>query len=157
MTVTSDCFFLTRRAIVFGIIAVGLFTGLTGAAHAQDIFMKRSWSHAVGGYDVVAYHTQGAAVPGDDAHTMTLYGVSWRFSSAENMAAFAASPDAYRPQYGGYCAWAMAKGKRAAGDPEVWHIHNGKLYLNVSRGIKRKWLREIDDFITKADAAWAAL
>ncbi|MEO0612895.1 MAG: YHS domain-containing (seleno)protein [Pseudomonadota bacterium] len=147
----------TRRSVVFGLLTAGLCAGLSMPAHAENIFMKRSWSHAVGGHDVVAYHTEGAAVRGDDAHTMMLYGVSWRFSSAENMATFAANPDAYRPQYGGYCAWAMAKGKKATGDPQVWHIHDDKLYLNVSQGIKRKWLRDIEGFIARADAAWAAL
>lgn len=126
-------------------------------AHAEDIFMKRSWSYAVGGYDVVAYHTQSQAVSGDDAYQTSLHGVTWRFSSQANLDLFLADPDQYRPQYGGYCAWAMAKGKKAAGDPKVWHIYNGKLYLNVSNGIKRKWLKDIDGFIARADAQWAAL
>ena len=145
--------------ITVGCMLLSILIALTmlAPAHAEDIFMKRSWSHAVGGYDVVAYHTQSEAVVGNDAYQTELHGVTWRFSSQANLDLFLANPDQYRPHYGGYCAWAMASGKKAAGDPNVWHIYEGNLYLNVSPGIKRKWLKDIDGFIERADAQWAAL
>jgi hypothetical protein len=40
-------------------------------------------------------------------------GVTYRFASAANRAAFLAEPGTYLPQYGGYCAYGMARGYKA--------------------------------------------
>ncbi|MBO6673911.1 MAG: tat pathway signal sequence domain protein [Rhizobiales bacterium] len=112
---------------------------------------------AVGGYDAVAYHTQGEAVPGDPAITLEHEGATWRFSSEANRAAFAADPDAYAPEYGGHCAWATAQGYLAQGDPEIWRIFDGRLFLNATQGVNRRWLRDVDGFIMQADANWPSL
>lgn len=112
---------------------------------------------AVGGYDAVAYHTQGEAVPGDSAITLSHEGATWRFASEENRAAFEANPDAYAPEYGGHCAWATAQGYLAQGDPEIWRIFDGRLFLNATQGVNRRWLRNVDGFIVEADANWPSL
>lgn len=112
---------------------------------------------AVGGYDAVAYHTQGGAVPGDPAITLSHEGATWRFASEENLAAFQANPDAYAPEYGGHCAWATAQGYLAQGDPEIWRIFDGRLFLNATQGVNRRWLRNVDGFIVEADANWPGL
>ena len=142
------------RSVFLILLAIAMTGTIAAAGAAEPIFMKRSWDHAVNGYDVVAYHKTNTAVRGLESFATDHLGATWLFSSAANRDAFIADPDAYRPQYGGHCAWAMAKGKSAAGDPDVWHIHNGKLYLNVSNGIKKRWLRDIDGFIERADAQW---
>ena len=56
------------------------------------------------GHDAVAYFTRSDAVRGDSALQIEYAGVSWRFSSEENKAAFLRDPDRYMPQYGGYCS-----------------------------------------------------
>ena len=119
-----------------------------------------AWDYAAGGYDVVAYFGLSAdaePVEGDDAFVTDYKGVAWRFSSEENLEKFVANPDAYRPQYGGYCAWAMARNMLAKGDPEVWYVYEGKLYLNVSKRYKRKWLKDIGDEIVRASAIWPGI
>lgn len=112
---------------------------------------------AVGGYDAVAYHTQGEAVPGDPSITLEHEGATWRFATEESRAAFQANPDAYAPEYGGHCAWATAQGYLAQGDPEIWRIFDGRLFLNASQGVNRRWLRNVDEFIVQADANWPSL
>lgn len=112
---------------------------------------------AVGGYDAVAYHTQGQAVPGDPGITLSHEGATWRFSTQENLVAFQANPDAYAPQYGGHCAWATAQGYLAQGDPEIWRIFDGRLFLNATQGVNRRWLRNVNGFIVEADANWPGL
>ena len=57
-------------------------------------------------------------------------GATWQFASANNLAAFKADSQAYAPQYGGYCAWAVSGGYTASSDPQAWRIHDGKLFLN---------------------------
>lgn len=156
--------FSRRLFIASGVAA---FAAPTSAfARASEIFMDNggvfsdAWTYAVGGHDVVAYHSlvpDAAPVPGDDALEAKYKGVSWIFSSQENLDAFQSDPDRYRPQYGGYCAWAMARNKLAKGDPTVWHIRDGKLYLNVSLRIKRQWLKNIERDIARANANWPGI
>lgn len=112
---------------------------------------------AVGGYDPVAYFTQGKPVPGSESFGLEWKGATWRFASAENRAKFEAGPEQFAPQYGGHCAWAMADGREASGDPKFWKIVNGKLYLNYDGDVQKKWERDIPGFIRSADVHWPKL
>jgi YHS domain-containing protein len=112
---------------------------------------------AAGGYDVVAYFTQGAPVKGDKVYSMTWKGATWQFASAGNLVKFKANPAAYAPQYGGYCAWAVANGYTAKGDPRNWKIVGGKLYLNYNDDVQSKWLKDIPGFIRKGDGNWPSV
>ena len=81
----------------------------------------------------------------------------WLFSSAENLAAFEADPDAYAPQYGGYCAWAVSQDYTARGNPKNWTIVDNKLYLNYSNKIQARWEKDIPGFIALADGNWPSV
>ena len=109
---------------------------------------------AVDASDVVAYFTEGKPVKGNAEFTHTWQGVTWHFASSENRDAFAANPEAYAPQYGGYCAWAVSEGYTASTIPQAWKIVDGKLYLNFSRRIQRRWERDIPARIAAGDANW---
>ena len=109
---------------------------------------------AAGGYDVVAYFTQGAPVKGDAAYTTVWKGTTWRFSSAANLSKFTANPAAFAPQYGGYCAWAVSQGYTAKGDAKFWKIVDGKLYLNYNSSVQKKWEGDIPGFIASANTNW---
>jgi YHS domain-containing protein len=111
----------------------------------------------VRGIDVVAYFTAGDAMPGDPAFKHDWNGAIWHFASAENRDAFAADPARYAPQYGGFCAWAVANNYTAPIDPDAWRIVDGKLYLNYSRAIRLRWDMMRQSNIAKGDANWPAL
>ena len=81
-------------------------------------------------------------------------GAIYRFASAENRDAFLAAPARYLPQYGGFCAWAVAQGDKADADPEVFRVVGDRLYLNYDRGIGTRWERDIPGNVAKADALW---
>ena len=78
-------------------------------------------AHATGldGHDPVSYFAGGSPVKGSSAITAEFRGEQYHFSSAANRERFVADPQKYLPQYGGYCAYAVAKGSLAAGDPTV--------------------------------------
>ena len=124
------------------------------AASKPKVFTGLIDGVGAGGYDVVAYFTQGAAVPGDAAITAQHDGATWRFTSAENRDTFLADPAKYAPQYGGYCAYAASKGATASGDPQAWTVHEGKLYLNYSTQVRSIWSGDKPGNIAKADANW---
>ena len=110
---------------------------------------------AVNGYDTVAYFTQGKAVKGSPKFKYKYMDVQWYFTSEEHLELFKKNPDKYRPQYGGFCAWAIAEKKqRAPGDPNYWKIVDNKLYLNYDASIQNKWQADIPGFIRKADGNW---
>ena len=109
---------------------------------------------AVSGYDTVAYFTEGKAIKGSSKYITKYQGAEWRFKNAENLSAFTANPEQYAPQYGGYCAWAVANNDTAKGDPQYWTIYEDKLYLNYDADIQSKWLKEKAFFIRSADQNW---
>ncbi len=112
---------------------------------------------AIKGYDPVAYFTQGKPAKGDSDFETEWNGATWRFASAAHRDAFRATPEKYAPQYGGYCAWAVSQGYTANIDPAAWKIVSGKLYLNYSADVQKKWERDVPGHITKADTQWPKL
>lgn len=109
---------------------------------------------AIKSYDPVAYFTDGKPVEGEKAHSHKWNGATWRFSSEANRKLFAAAPETYAPQYGGYCAWAVSQGDTAPIDPTQWTIHEKKLYLNYDRKVNETWTAKRDEFIQLADKNW---
>jgi YHS domain-containing protein len=112
---------------------------------------------AIEGADPVAYFEEGKPVAGSSDFEHEWMGATWRFASAENRDRFAADPEQYAPQYGGYCAWAVSQGYTASTVREAWHIEDGKLYLNYSKGVQGRWQEDIPGHISQADANWPGL
>jgi len=112
---------------------------------------------AVKGYDPVAYFTAGEPTPGLEQHRFDWQGATYRFASAANRDLFAADPARYAPQYGGYCAYAMAVDQIADIDPHRWEITDGRLYLNANRLAQGLWTLSRQANIGAADRNWAAL
>ena len=107
---------------------------------------------ALNGYDAVAYVTDGKPVKGLPQLSTTWSGAVWRLASAEHRDAFLKDPERYAPQFGGYCAWAVAHGYTANGDPEAWRIVDGKLYLNYSKRVQKRWEADIPGYSIKGQA-----
>ncbi|MBX3653007.1 MAG: YHS domain-containing protein [Ramlibacter sp.] len=148
-----------RRHLFQFAAALSLATGLAGPALAGDapIYTGLFSSVAVSGHDPVAYFTDGKPVKGDAQFETTYKGAKWRFASAAHRDLFLAEPDKYAPQYGGYCAWAVAEGGTASGDPRYWKIVDGKLYLNYDADVQKKWEKDIPGNIGKANRNWPSV
>ena len=114
-----------------------------------------SWGNtAIKGYDPVAYFTESRAVEGNSNFKHEWMGATWHFSSKENRDLFAANPKKYAPQYGGYCAYAVAQNTTASIDPTQFTVLNGKLYLNYSKYVNEQWNKERSQYIIDADKNW---
>jgi YHS domain-containing protein len=136
-----------------------ILTGLLGLvfmplAMAGQPLTFATGDGAIRGYDPITYFTSGEPTRGKSKYSSKWQGAIYRFSSADNLALFKSDPERYAPQYGGYCAYALAKGAVASTDPEAWSIINGKLYLNFSQDIKKRWSRDIPGHIRTADKNW---
>lgn len=137
----------------WALLAAGLML-LTPAIAGQKIYTGWFSDVAIQGYDPVAYFTLGQPTKGSPDHTLTWEGATWRFANAKHQALFEAAPDRYAPQYGGHCAYAVAKGDLVKIDPDAWSIVDGKLYLNYNASIQAKWEARRPTFIEQADAQW---
>lgn len=121
-------------------------------APTYDVFAEDGI--AIRGADPVAYFTAGEYTPGAAEFTHDWEGATWQFASAENRDLFAANPEDYAPQYGGFCAYAVSQGGTAPIEPTSWKIVDGKLYLNYNAKIQKRWSKDIPGFIAKADQNW---
>lgn len=130
-----------------------LYADLGGQAENPIYTEKLGQTLAVRGYDVVSYFIgDGTPVEGSEEFTVRYNGYDYRFANKDNADAFIAEPAKYAPAYGGYCAWAIGANDRLApGDPNVYEIVDGKLYLNFSEDVQDRWEKDIPGFIKAGD------
>ncbi|MEK6155163.1 YHS domain-containing (seleno)protein [Flavobacteriaceae bacterium 3-367] len=103
--------------------------GVTGIISAQSVNTDEN-KLANKGYDVVNYFTTHTAARGSAEFSAKHQGATYYFVNAENQKSFQQNPTAYLPQFGGYCAFAVAKmNQKVPVDPETFRIDDGKLYL----------------------------
>ena len=144
----------TRRQ--FLIIATA-FLSAPALAADDEIYTSFFGNTGAGGYDVVAYFSEAEPIKGTDTYSTEYKDAEWHFSSQENLDKLKQNPDMYVPQYGGYCAWAVAKGSTASGDPLQWTIVSNKLYLNYNAEIQAMWTEDRDNLIVMGDKNWPSV
>ena len=112
---------------------------------------------AIRGYDPVAYFTESKPVKGDKKYSYEWRSAKWLFASEENLELFKEDPNKYAPQYGGFCAYAMAQGQFAVTVPEAWSIIDDKLYLNFNLAVRERWEKNKQQYIELGDENWFAI
>ena len=145
------------KPVVRRLLIVAIIIAVAPAAAAQTPINAPTDNVAIQGYDPVAYFQEGAARQGSANFRYTWNDVAWHFVSQENVERFRSDPERYAPQFGGYCAWAASQGYVAGIDPNAWTVHDGRLYLNFSSGVRRRFMRGIEDNIRAAERNWPAL
>ncbi|MEM9046821.1 MAG: YHS domain-containing (seleno)protein [Pseudomonadota bacterium] len=143
--------------LIAAIMVVLLAASPAAAKELRDpeIFADVS-GHAIKGYDPVSYFTQPRPSKGNPAYSVEWKGAKWLFATPANRDRFAANPEKYAPQYGGYCAWAIAQGdgRPVAINPEIYKVVDNKLYLNLNMNVHEQWLAKQALFITKGNENW---
>jgi hypothetical protein len=127
---------------------------VSGSVYAENVINKDSRGIALKGYDVVAYFSQGKAMEGSPDYEHQWKNATWRFSNAENRDLFAANPEKYTPQFGGYCAYGVTKGYLAPIDPKAWKVVKDKLYLNYNLETQKEWEKNQADNISTGIKLW---
>lgn len=145
---------MRRFALTLACCTMAIGSPSPTTAQQPEVYTGIVEGVAVGGYDPVAYFTQGEPVVGKPEISHQHAGVTWRFATEESWEAFKAEPSKYAPQYGGYCAWAVARNYTAKGDPMAWSIVGDRLFLNYNQWVKRIWERDKPGNISKGDANW---
>lgn len=143
---------------IFSKLVLILCLAASSAAYAVDPIYTSFFSNkAIKGYDTVAYFTQNEAVEGDPQFSTEYKGAEWLFSSQEHLDLFKENPEKYAPQYGGYCAYAVAQNDTASIEPDQFTVKDGKLYLNYNASVNEKWAADKEKFIQQADENWPGL
>lgn len=137
-------------AIVLTTIAISTCSASGGVAQINT----DPYGRAVRGYDAVAFFINNAALQGDPAFEHEWNGAKWIFANAENLERFKQNPEAYTPQFGGYCSYAVSHGYTADGDPSTWKIVDGKLYLNYNQNARSAWESEQEKNIKAGEENW---
>lgn len=153
----SFTFATVLRAALFFVLVATVTTAIRSASAAVEPINKNIFGTALKSYDAVAYFKESRPVKGRDEFRHDWMGAKWYFASAANRDEFARNPEKYAPQFGGYCAWAVAQGYTASIDPEAWRIVDGKLYLNYSKDVQKKWEADIPGFIKQGNENWPKL
>ena len=90
------------KSTCLGLLAAAFLLNWTATGIAFEKVNQTDWGVAIKGYDTVAYHTEGRAVKGQSQYSHEWNDARWHFASADNRDLFAAEPERYAPQYGGY-------------------------------------------------------
>ncbi len=109
---------------------------------------------AIHGYDLVGYFEEEAALEGSPEHEYELGGATFRFANEQHREQFAADPEAYLPEFGGYCSLGVGNGYKDGMHPEAFDIFDGKLYFNLTPSIHQGWLRNYESRIETAEGNW---
>jgi hypothetical protein len=143
---------LVAYAVLVFVLAAGPLT--VGAAATERIVVDWHTGLAISGYDPVAFFTDGKPVAGSPDFELRYDGAVWRFTNIGNRAAFAAQPNVYMPQYGGYDPVGVSHGVAVAGNPNVWLITGEKLFLFFDDGRRQKFVTDPARVIGSADRKW---
>lgn len=151
---------IRRTALAFALVA-----GFAAASHAGEQFVD-STGFAVSGHDVVSYfdlpqsgigQPQPSPLPGLASITAEYNGAVFAFATEANRDRFLENPAGFAPQYDGHCAYGVAKGGKVPGNPTLWRIVDGKLYLNITEAVVGFWEADIPGNLTTAEGNWSGL
>lgn len=140
-----------RRGLIAAAFAATLATNALAAGFDVN---ATTTGLALRGVDPVSYFAAGHPVDGKTDITSVYNGATYRFASEENKKTFDADPAKYAPQYGGFCAYGLSLGLKFDGDPNLWKIVDGKLYLNLNEQVVKLWNEDIPTKIHDADGHW---
>jgi hypothetical protein len=127
------------------------------AATTERVVVNRFTGLAINGFDPVAYFTDAQALLGQPALEVSQAGAVWRFRSDANRQAFAADPEIYGPQFGGYDPVDVARGVTVAGNPQLWLIVERRLYLFGREQSRDAFAAAPQDYLQQATRRWPGL
>jgi hypothetical protein len=136
------------------LLALSLGPSHLRAATTERIVVDWHTGLAIGGYDPVAFYMDGKPVSGSPDIELHYAGAIWRFSNVGNREAFATRPDVYMPQFGGYDPIGVSRGVAVAGNPSLWLIVSGRLFLFYDRRRLEMFIADPARFIAEAERKW---
>ena len=153
---------MTRKHILAALVTAAALT-VAAPAFAVDEYNVSNGITLTGnplgmhGFDPVSMFKSEAPGLGDAVHTSAHNGIDYYFATAATKEQFDANPEAFLPQFGGFCAFGTAMGYKFDGDPHVWKIVDDKLYLNLSKAVSKRWNEDVPGYIKTANEKWQTI
>jgi YHS domain-containing protein len=106
------------------------------------------------GYDAVAFFTDNKPVKGNAQFQYKYEDAIYYFASQEHLDLFKASPGKYKPQFGGWCAYAVSLGRIAPIDVNTFSIVDNRLVIQHNQRAVNGWNKDVAGNLEKADKYW---
>lgn len=145
-----------KRILFTASLLAGLISSPAFAADKTLVNLNKD-GVALQGYDPVAFFTVKAPLKGKPEFSSTYHGAKYHFHSAKDKQAFDAEPSKYEPQFGGYCAFGVSKGKLVEIDVEAFQMVDGKLLLQYNKGVRDEFNKDVAGNLKKAEGNWSKL
>jgi YHS domain-containing protein len=153
-----NTFMKSLLTLLINLATLGLaLTALAADAPALAHYNLDKDRLALAGHDPVGYQTEGKALKGSAVFAAQHLGVTYHFATDANRKMFLTAPEKYAPTYGGWCATAMAKGKKVEIDPTNFKVTNGRLFLfykGFFADARPDWVKDEPAQTARADANW---
>jgi YHS domain-containing protein len=147
------------NAILKAIITIGIFLAMITAAYSQK--QEKKYFNNVDdkgvildGYDPVAFFTDNLPVKGSSQLQFSYQDAIYQFASQEHLELFKSDPEKYKPQFGGWCAYAVSLGRVAPIDVNTFSIVNGRLVIQHNQRAVNGWNKDMQGNLTLADKYW---
>jgi len=146
-----------HQIISFTLLAGAALAGPLAAATSEHLVIDRHTGLAISGFDPVAFFVDADAIQGKGTFEYAFAGAVWRFRNEGNRAAFAADPGVYMPRFGGYDPVGVARGVGVPGDPRLWLIADGRLYLFYTPAARAAFGDNPKGVVEAAERNWPAV
>lgn len=112
---------------------------------------------ALDGYCLVSYQQQKQALKGQPGVKFLYRQRIYHFVDKEAKSKFIKAPHRFLPEYHGYCAEGVSRGKRYPGDPTQFVVRNGSTYLFFDGKAKAEFVDHPEKLIPAAEIKWPTL
>ncbi len=143
---------LTRRVLLAAALVAA--APLTAHAKSAEIYTGLLSSTAVGGYDPVAYFTEGKPVAGKSGITHSWKGVTWRFASEKNRDLFKAKPENTRRNMAATAPGPCRRATPRRATRTTGRSSTASSILNYDANVQRNWEKDIPGHIGNANRNW---
>ncbi len=126
-------------------------------AQSVDATWTNAEGHALNGLDPVSFFDSPSPVKGDVKIEAKYGAATYLFRSEKSRAAFEAEPGKFLPQFGGWCAYAMARGRAAKPAPRAWKLVSGRFYFFENPAVMDTWERDQRTLVQLASGNWKVL
>jgi len=147
------------NTILKAVITVGILLAMITAAYSQKHEGKYfnnldNRGVIIDGYDPVAFFTDNKPVKGDQQYQYTYENAIYYFASQKHVDSFKTNPEKYKPQFGGWCAYAVSLGRVAPIDVNTFSIVNGRLVIQHNQRAVNGWNQDVQGNLALADKYW---
>ncbi len=138
----------------FSFLLWGLSLALFAQNNPKTLLDLNSKGVILNGYDPVAFFADNKPLVGNPQYQTNYEGAIYYFTNQAHLDSFKTNPDKFKPQFGGYCAYAVSLGRTAPIDVNTFSIVEGRLVLQHNQRAVDGWNKDAPGNLKLADQYW---